>query len=81
VRIEGAGQEGSRLKLELEGGEQIPVRLRTPKADDTPGLRRFMVVQRSARSGDVVGGGELLTAVVPAELIPKPLRGDLDRAS
>ena len=56
--------------------------LRGAKADSrSPGLRRFMVVQRDAGSGDVVGGAELLTAVVPRRLIPKPLRDDLDRAS
>jgi hypothetical protein len=81
VRIETGGQEGSRVELKLEGGEQLPAVLRTPKGDDTPGVRRFMVVQRSARTGDVVGGAELLTAVVPPELIPEPLRGDLDRAA
>jgi hypothetical protein len=82
VRIEAGDQSGSRVKLKLEAGEQIPVTLHGSKGESRrPGLRRFMVVQRFAGSDDVVGGAELLTAVVPPELIPKPLRGDLDRAS
>jgi hypothetical protein len=82
ARIEAGGQVGARVKLKLEAGEQIPVALHGAKQESrSPGLRRFMVVQREARSGDVVGGAELLTAVVPRKLIPKPLRADLDRAS
>ncbi len=82
VQIDTGNQKGSRVKLKLEGGEQIPVTLRAAKtASKSPGLRRFMVVQRHAGSGDVVGGAELLTAVVPPRLIPKALRNDLDRAS
>ena len=82
VQIDTGDQKGSRVKLKLEAGEQIPVTLRAAKTDTkSPGLRRFMVVQRDAGSGDVVGGAELLTAVVPRRLIPKPLRDDHDRAS
>ena len=82
VQIDTGDQKGSRVKLKLEAGEQIPVTLRAAKTDTkSPGLRRFMVVQRDAGSGDVVGGAELLTAVVPRRLIPKQLRDDHDRAS
>jgi len=72
------GQEGEELKLELKPGAQVPVTLVADGAPKEPGLLRFDVVQRSARTGDVVGGGRVMVAVVPDELVPKRLRPDPD---
>jgi hypothetical protein len=74
VRLEAEGQEGRRLKLELEPGKQVPVVLgATPASPNEPGLHRFSIVQRSAETGDVVAGARLLVATLPEKLIPREL--------
>jgi hypothetical protein len=76
--LEFDGRKGEELKVELEAGQQIPVTVRAGKAPRDPGLHRFDIVQRSARTGDVVGGARLIVAVLPKQLVPKRLRRDLD---
>jgi hypothetical protein len=74
VRLEAEGQTGRRLKLELEPGKQVPVVLgATPARPKEPGLHRFSIVQRSARTGEVVAGARLLVATAPEKLIPEEL--------
>ena len=70
--------KGEKLEVSLEPGEQIPLILEAGQAGDEPGLQRFEIVQRDARTGDVVGGGRLIAAVVPEELIPDELTTDPD---
>jgi hypothetical protein len=74
LRLEAEGQKGRRLKLELEPGKQVPVVLgATPARPQEPGLHRFSIVQRSARTGEIVAGARLLVAALPEKLIPREL--------
>lgn len=69
-----------RIELELEPGQQEQVVLHgdLPRRR-TPGLQRFDIVQRDARTGEIAGGARLLTAVMPADVIPAPLLEDAKR--
>jgi hypothetical protein len=78
AQLEWEGGKGEELEVELEPGAQIPLTLAVRRASKQPGLQRFEVVQRSARTGEVVGGALLIAAVVPDELVPKRLRRDPD---
>ena len=77
-QLEVEGKKAARLEVELEPGQQIPVILRAGRAPKEPGLQRFDIVQRAARTGEIVGGGRLMAAVLPKELVPKRLRRDAD---
>jgi hypothetical protein len=80
LEVKGSKEKGPRLKLELEAGQQVPVVLRAkPAVPKEPGLHRFTIVQRRAKTGEIVGGARLLVAVLPKELIPKPLLADNQR--
>jgi hypothetical protein len=78
AQLEWEGGKGEELKVELPPGEQIPLALNAGTASKEPGLLRFAVEQRSARTGEVVGAAVLIAAVIPEELIPERLRRDPD---
>jgi hypothetical protein len=77
ARIGWKGGEGEQLKLALEPGEQVPLRLGAERMPKEPGVLRFDVVQRTAR-GRVVGGARLIAVTLPDELIPKRMQRDPD---
>lgn len=74
----GGKRGGSKLEVELDGGQQVPLAIDAGKAPKEPGIQRFDIVQRAARTGDVVGGARLLVAVLPGGAFPKRLRRDPD---
>jgi hypothetical protein len=62
------------LRLTLDPGQQVPLVLTAkPSNPKQPGLHRFTILQRRAKTGELVGGARLLVAVLPKQLIPKPL--------
>jgi hypothetical protein len=80
LEVKGQKTKGPRVELKLEAGQQVPVLLRAkPSVPKKPGLHRFTIVQREAKSGRIVGGARLLVAILPKRLIPKPLLADTKR--